>query len=334
MKLLGQLCILMVCFFLYLTFGAIVFHLLESSNETKVRGQLLQFFQDFKIKHKCIDNGELKDLVLEVIRATENGVFRDMKYEKVNNTNIKPSEYQQWDIFNSFFFSSTVITTIGYGNLCPKTIGGRTFCIVYALIGIPLTGWLLNVIGKYFVESWKSLVNRIISKCSMLSNVRVRKIAVYLTVGCLMYTLTIIIPSLIFMVIENWSFFDSQYFCLISLTTIGFGEYVISNNPDMSVAVRAIYKILAVVYLVFGLSVLMITLKVIGDMETKNARTFGSLSQKLKRQVLSASDKFRFLNGNRGSQGNGCGENEALPTAFRSTIYNSEPETMATTEHV
>ncbi|XP_071962935.1 potassium channel, subfamily K, member 16-like [Antedon mediterranea] len=329
MTLLKRLLILTFCFVLYLWFGALVFHLLEADNETQVRNDLVTFFTEFKQSHTCIESGELKELIKEVITATENGVFHDLKYDKdVNSSKLAPSEYMQWDIFNSFFFASTVVTTIGYGNLSPKTLWGRMFCILYALIGIPLTGWVLNVIGKCFVEKWKRLTNLIVSNFSLVvSSNRARTFTAYFAVGCLMYTLTIILPSLLFMLIEGWTFFEAQYFCLISLTTIGFGDYVICNNPEMSVVIRATYKCMAVVYLIFGLSILMITLKGIGDMETRNAKTFGNLSQKLKQQVLRASDKFKQRDeDNNHIHDDTNGIMESLPSSYRSTIYNQTPD--------
>lgn len=35
----------------------------------------------------------------------------------------------------------------GFGNISPHTEGGRIFCIVYALLGIPLFGFLLAGVG-------------------------------------------------------------------------------------------------------------------------------------------------------------------------------------------
>ena len=35
----------------------------------------------------------------------------------------------------------------GFGNISPHTQGGRIFCIVYALLGIPLFGFLLAGVG-------------------------------------------------------------------------------------------------------------------------------------------------------------------------------------------
>jgi len=55
----------------------------------------------------------------------------------------KEIEYQ-WTYVSSVFFSSTIITTVGYGNMAPVTWWGRAFCIFFAIVGIPYT---LSVIG-------------------------------------------------------------------------------------------------------------------------------------------------------------------------------------------
>jgi len=38
-------------------------------------------------------------------------------------------------------------TSAGYGNIAPSTEGGKIFCILYAIFGIPLFGFLLAGIG-------------------------------------------------------------------------------------------------------------------------------------------------------------------------------------------
>lgn len=49
------------------------------------------------------------------------------------------------DIFICLFFLSAL--SAGFGNISPHTEGGRIFCIVYALLGIPLFGFLLAGVG-------------------------------------------------------------------------------------------------------------------------------------------------------------------------------------------
>lgn len=44
-------------------------------------------------------------------------------------------------------FFITVSFFSGFGNIAPHTEGGRIFCIIYALLGIPLFGFLLAGVG-------------------------------------------------------------------------------------------------------------------------------------------------------------------------------------------
>lgn len=59
-----------------------------------------------------------------------------------------------------FFFSPPIcisIVSTGYGNIAPSTEGGKIFCILYAIFGIPLFGFLLagigDQLGTIFVKS-------------------------------------------------------------------------------------------------------------------------------------------------------------------------------------
>ncbi|KAH8323896.1 hypothetical protein KR067_010564 [Drosophila pandora] len=64
-----------------------------------------------------------------------------------------PEPYERWSILQAVFFSSTVLTTIGYGNIVPVTTGGRVFCICFALIGIPFTLTVIADWGRLFATA-------------------------------------------------------------------------------------------------------------------------------------------------------------------------------------
>ncbi len=63
--------------------------------------------------------------------------------------------------FIYFYFLSPLpfvfLALTGYGNIAPSTEGGKIFCILYAIFGIPLFGFLLagigDQLGTIFVKS-------------------------------------------------------------------------------------------------------------------------------------------------------------------------------------
>ncbi|XP_033329528.2 TWiK family of potassium channels protein 18 [Megalopta genalis] len=64
-------------------------------------------------------------------------------------------ENKRWSFAGAFLYSLTVITTIGYGNICPKTKWGKVVTIVYAIIGMPLFLLYLTNIGDILAKSFK-----------------------------------------------------------------------------------------------------------------------------------------------------------------------------------
>ncbi|CAG4967701.1 unnamed protein product [Parnassius apollo] len=62
------------------------------------------------------------------------------------------SGQRSWNFMNSFVYCLTLVTTIGYGHIAPKTTYGRVATIVYAIIGIPLFLIVLADFGKLFTR--------------------------------------------------------------------------------------------------------------------------------------------------------------------------------------
>ncbi|KAK1888605.1 Potassium channel subfamily K member 2 [Dissostichus eleginoides] len=147
---------------LYLIIGATVFRALEQPHESSQKLAILAEKLDFLAMHACVNSSELEDLVKVPIdqKPVSRGLRRDELSKEVikiqvvsavragvNPTGNAFNQTSLWDISSSFFFAGTVITTIGFGNISPHTEGGRIFCIIYALLGIPLFGFLLAGVG-------------------------------------------------------------------------------------------------------------------------------------------------------------------------------------------
>ena len=61
--------------------------------------------------------------------------------------------FEKWSIVNSLYFATTTFTSVGYGDLCPQTRGGRLFTVFFALYGISILGIALGYIGRNLVEA-------------------------------------------------------------------------------------------------------------------------------------------------------------------------------------
>ncbi|KAK3083425.1 hypothetical protein FSP39_022314 [Pinctada imbricata] len=81
-----------------------------------------------------------------VMRAFQADIYRATK--DLGWDGKDGEEDAQWSFAGSLLYSITVITTIGYGHIAPKTDGGRFVTIIYALVGIPLTFLCIANLGS------------------------------------------------------------------------------------------------------------------------------------------------------------------------------------------
>nr|XP_006625983.1 PREDICTED: potassium channel subfamily K member 3 [Lepisosteus oculatus] len=225
---------LIICTFTYLLVGAAVFDALESEQEKTQKAKL---------------DGKKEELMVAYNLTPEN--FDELERVVLQ---LKPHKAGvQWKFAGSFYFAITVITTIGYGHAAPSTDGGKVFCMFYALLGIPLTLVMFQSLGERINTFVRHLLHRI-KKCLGLRQANV-SMANMVTIGFFSCISTLCIGAAAFSKYEDWSFFHAYYYCFITLTTIGFGDYValqkdeaLQNNPK--------YVAFSFIYILIGLTVI------------------------------------------------------------------------------
>ncbi|KAM9470992.1 potassium channel subfamily K member 4 [Clarias gariepinus] len=243
---------IMAAVLLYLVIGALVFGWLEAPREEQAYNQLLRSRLRFLDKHNCVQENNLSEFTQRVIDAIEAGV--DAR-STLNFTS-------RWNLANAFFFCGTIITTIGFGNLSPKTEGGQLFCIFYALVGIPMFGILLAGVGDHL----GTMLRRAVAKIEALfrqkkvshTSIRIISAVCSILIGCLIF---IALPTVVFQEVEDWTLLEAGYFVVITLTTVGFGDYVAENRKDGV----PIYKPLVWLWIVFGMAYFASILTMIGN---------------------------------------------------------------------
>jgi potassium channel subfamily K protein 9 len=113
---------------------------------------------------------------------------------------------------------------IGYGHSTPQTLSGKLFCMIYALIGIPLCLVMFQAVGER-LNSFTSWFIQVFKKTLRFKKHEVNQTELVFVGGFLAF-LIVFGGAAIFTHYENWSYFNSVYYCVVTLTTIGFGDYV------------------------------------------------------------------------------------------------------------
>ncbi|XP_037695029.1 potassium channel subfamily K member 4 isoform X2 [Choloepus didactylus] len=241
---------------LYLVSGALVFRALEQPHEQQAQRELREVREKFLRTYPCVNDQELGNFIKEVADALGGGA--DPETNSTSN-----SSRSAWDLGSAFFFSGTIITTIGYGNAALRTDAGRLFCIFYALVGIPLFGILLAGVGDRLGSSLRrgiGHIEAIFLKWHVPPElVRMLSAVLFLLVGCLLFVLT---PMFVFCYVEGWSKLEAIYFVIVTLTTVGFGDYVAGADPNHD---SPAYQPLVWFWILLGLAYFASVLTTIGN---------------------------------------------------------------------
>ncbi|XP_063765319.1 potassium channel subfamily K member 10b isoform X2 [Eleginops maclovinus] len=242
---------------LYLICGGLTFKALEQPFESNQKTSITLEKALFLERHPCVTPQELEGLIKRAIDAMNAGV------SPIGNTSDTSS---YWDMGSAFFFAGTVITTIGYGNIAPSTEGGKIFCILYAIFGIPLFGFLLagigDQLGTIFVKSILRVEKIFRQKHKQISQtkIRVTSTILFILAGCIVF---VTIPAVVFKHIEGWTTLEAIYFVVITLTTVGIGDYVAGG--DRIIDYMKWYKPLVWFWILVGLAYFAAVLSMIGD---------------------------------------------------------------------
>lgn len=127
------------------------------------------------------------------------------------------------------------------------------FCIFYALLGIPLTLVMFQSVGERINTFVRYLLHRL-KKCLGMRRTEV-SMANMVIIGFISCMSTLCVGAVAFSHFEGWSFFHAFYYCFITLTTIGFGDYVALQN-EQALQNKHKYVAFSFIYILTGLAVI------------------------------------------------------------------------------
>ncbi|XP_053974602.1 open rectifier potassium channel protein 1 isoform X1 [Hylaeus volcanicus] len=255
-----QWMVLLMLFLTYLLLGASIFYHIESR---------LEIERVEKAKQERIEINALlhTHYMPSSIHDHDEILDKLTKYcgKSVYNYSEGETDPLKWDFYNSFYFAYTVASTIGYGNLAPTNMLGRILMIFYGLVGIPINGILLAQLGEFFGSVFVKAHQKYKAYKHGRNDYHPRKLTtfetgklglaaqifVYLMPGFIMF---IFFPAFLFSHYEGWSYDEAVYYAFVTLTTIGFGDYVAGqDNSKGSGVFFILYKTFLICWISFGL---------------------------------------------------------------------------------
>jgi hypothetical protein len=132
----------MVLYLLLCLGGACVFYLFERPVELANKVVFEEHAAKFKLLHAKLAGLQVAGTLNAADMAT---------LDRAAPMAVSLTEFDDWNFWGSFFFSTTIVTTVGYGSFAPQTIEGKVFLIFYSLVGICVAGQVFGVIGNRLI---------------------------------------------------------------------------------------------------------------------------------------------------------------------------------------
>ena len=99
------------------------------------------------------------------------------------------------------------------------------------MVGIPLTCLTLKTIGEKLRDVITSLIQNIKKKIDGSNEENVRK-GIVLGINVFLWLVTLLLLSVLAIWRRGWTMLESFYFCFITFSTIGFGDYVAFDENE------------------------------------------------------------------------------------------------------
>ena len=204
------------------------------------------FWAQIKYKYELKIPGGSQDKIMDDMRHFIDHEQR--KYELM--AHHKKMRDRAYVIMKWFYFLTIASTTIGYGDISPKTEDGKLFYMIFSIIGIGLMMTLLGRCGTVVTAANQKffcfIKQRFCSDAGVISEE-------------MLSVVSIILCFFIFLLVGYWhrgtikdtdcSIINFTYYWIVTFTTVGFGDLYLYTLEE---EITNIYILL--VYRIFGLS--------------------------------------------------------------------------------
>jgi len=127
------------------------------------------------------------------------------------------STLEGWDLSTSIYFCIITLTTVGYGDVVPKTAGGKLLCVLYIFLGVTLVSASLGaILGK----AQAALAS---APPTSVRATQQRHRSQATSAACSMLGI-VLMGAVLGAAVEGWGLVDSLYFAMVTCSSVGFGD--------------------------------------------------------------------------------------------------------------
>jgi len=240
-RLVYVLCLLIV----FYAVGIFVFCKLERKAEVErysANRELYDKMKELYSFHYC------EDEAFKTLSFCKNqAAFSESLLDYFNQHGNSIKDQEQWTMLGSTFYLTHLSTTVGYGSSHPQTPAGQMATILFALAGIPIMGYTLAQIARLELQA-------VITVLDVCGGIEMRGTRRQMMVLWSLLMVFLFGGAFVFSSMEPWSYRESLYFCFVTLSTVGFGDYLPSSPQS---------KLFSIFYMLFGLGVCMLIIAVL-----------------------------------------------------------------------
>ena len=141
----------------------------------------------------------------------------------------------------------------------PNSDVGKIFTIVVAFLGIPINILLLAKIGEALKNATLSVFRPLERRAKNKNTLILMQLVSSILIGTLVFLL---VPSVVIMKIESWTYMDSLYYTFVTLFTIGFGDYVAGSTLELGSGWLMFYRFALYTWIFLGMAYISLIIQI------------------------------------------------------------------------
>ncbi|KAF1770906.1 hypothetical protein GCK72_002730 [Caenorhabditis remanei] len=232
---------------LYIGGGAALFWQIESKSDMNFEKYKEELIDKSKKLYKSL--APSKCAPLQPSDNEENNKCLKKIYDLLMDSN--PSKHIR-TYLDGLAYVLTCITTIGYGQLVCYTIAGKMVTVIYVIIGIALTIYVLRHNGKIALKVCNWALG-VVARCIRICGNNKVNVRMTVTKSFILLFVFWILGALGIASYEKFVFWDAIYFSFSTFSTVGFGDLVPTSHVSGAIIFTLHFIDLSLLSMVFVL---------------------------------------------------------------------------------